>query len=207
MITKEVTYRNVFGNTVTKELYFGLTRAELLELEADWYKDGGVKGRYERVEKAGAAEEPAIIISTFKELLRRSYGERVNDEFEKSESIANRFTASEAYSEVLFHLLEDMSPEWDANAFMRGILPANTDLNNIEATPSEVARQRWEAQMQGHQKKSSKPSSDEPEQAPAETEDEKRARLYREFQAQKEAEKAAEEPVDPEFEEFLRKNS
>lgn len=208
MITKEITYTNILDNEVTKKFYFGLTKVEALRLEADWAHWGGVEGRYDVL---STGNDPKFIMESLEELILRSYGERVGDEIQKSQELRERFAASEAYSELLMNLLTNDDPKWDANEFMRGILPKNVDLKNPDKTPSEIAREQSEARMQGFQKKQEpakdearfdvpiQPTEDDPEWAANE-----KKRLYEEFMAKKAAEKAAEE--DPEFAEYLRQN-
>lgn len=212
MITKDITYTNVLGNEVTKKFYFGLTKVEALRLEADWYQWGGVEGRYEIL---STGEDAKFIMESLEELILRSYGEREGDEIRKSQDLRDQFWASEAYSELFMNLLTNDDPEWDANVFMRGILPKGVDLKNPDKTPSEIAREQSQARMQGFQKKQ-EPAKDEVQGiipiTPAEPDVQddpewaanERKRLYDEFQAKKAAEKAAEE--DPEFAAYLREN-
>lgn len=214
MITKEITYTNILGNEVTKVFYFSLTKVEALRLEADWAQWGGVEGRYDIL---STGDEPKFIMETIEELVLRSYGEREGDHIRKSKELRDQFWASEAYSELFMNLLTSDDPKWDANEFFKGVLPKNVDLKNPEKSPSDVARERSMANMQGHQKKQPIPAKDdvvavmpiqseESELTREKTEDsaEVKRRLYDEFMAKKAAEKAAEE--DPEFAAFLKEN-
>jgi len=138
MIHKTLTFINALGNEVTRDTYFGLTKAEYLHLEADWASEGGIEGYLDIVKRG---DNPKLIMDTFRELIGRSYGERRGENFVKTPEITAGFLASEAYSEVLIGLVQG---DWDAAEFIRGILP------KVE---EKTAREKSEERMQGFQKK------------------------------------------------------
>lgn len=151
MIKKTITYKN-FEKEITKEFYFGLFEADFVELEALWIKEGGFDGRVDRVKKG---DDPTLILETFKLLIARSFGVRTeDDEFYRPEKERERFMSSDAYSVLLVGLLTKDGPEWDASAFMQGILPDSTEttMNAGDNPAAAQARARMEAQMQGYLK-------------------------------------------------------
>lgn len=147
MIKKTITYVNALENEVTRDLYFGLTKAEYLELEADWYDEGGIDGKIERVQRA---DNPKLIMQTFKEIIGRSYGERRGEDFLKTPEIKAAFLASDAFSEILFGLIQG---DDDPGEFIRGILPRGTNADGSVKSKSQQAREASQARMQGFQKK------------------------------------------------------
>lgn len=149
MIKKTLKFRNMFDNEVERDLYFGLTKAEYLELEAFYQNDGGVVGRMEVVQRG---DDYMAIVETFKEIIGRSYGERQGERFVKTPDIKAAFLASDAYSEILFGLIQG---DDDPGAFIKGILPSNVggQNGNPDMTPSERARAASEARMQGFKQK------------------------------------------------------
>ncbi len=147
MIKKTITFVNALDNEVTRDLYFGLTKAEYLELEADWFEDGGIEGKLELVQRQ---DNPKLIMSTFKEIIGRSYGERRGEDFVKTPDIKAAFLASDAYSEILFGLIQG---DDDPGAFIRGILPRGGNADGSVKSQSQQAREASEARMTGFQKK------------------------------------------------------
>lgn len=146
----QVTYKNIFGDEVTRDLYFNLTSAELAELDQEYADDGGFDGRLKRIGTAGTNGK--MIIETLKNILGRSYGERQGDELVKGQDVLNRFYASEGYSQVLEGLASGKMNPYD---FIGKILPeaAEKQINEDGKSISELARERSEEQMQGFQKK------------------------------------------------------
>lgn len=158
MIKKTLTYKN-FDKDITKDFHFGLFEADFMELEALWQEDGGFDGRIELVKRG---DNHILIMQTFKELIERSFGVRAGDEFYRPEKERERFLTSDAYSKLLVGLLTLDGPEWDAAAFMQGILPDSVmvQMNAGDNPASQQARAASEARMQGFQQ-SQQPAKDE----------------------------------------------
>lgn len=120
MIKQTVKFTDLEGKERTKDLYFHLTKADLMEMEI---YAGGVK---ERVEKLKDDEDNIGIYEFFKDLIKRSYGVKSDDgiSFLKDEKKTQAFLQSEAYSAFLMSLLES---EEAAAKFVNGIMPTNTN--------------------------------------------------------------------------------
>ena len=115
MLTKPITYKTHFtGETVTKNFYFNLTQAEWVKMEVS---ELGFKRLLERLQETQDHQE---MLNTFENLLLKGYGERVGDEFVKSEEALARFRSSNAYS-VLF--MELFTNDKAAIEFVRQMLP------------------------------------------------------------------------------------
>lgn len=118
MLKKSITYENFNGETVTKDCYFNLTKAECVLLQ---FNTGN--GYFEEAMKQVINERDAKKIGEFfKEIILTSYGEKSADgeRFEKSEEIRKRFESSAAFSELFMEITFD---DVKAAEFLKGILP------------------------------------------------------------------------------------
>jgi hypothetical protein len=126
MIRKELTYKNLFGDEVTKELYFHFTLAELVEMEAS--EGEALSARLLSIDRQNGAQ----ILKTFKDLVQQAYGVRTPDgEFEKDSDEAAKFIKSQAFDELLAELMKD--PKLAAE-FVNGLFPAD-----LQKTAAEIA--------------------------------------------------------------------
>lgn len=118
MVTKTITYVDYNGTERTEDFYFNLTKAEAIEWEMS--KAGGLA---ELIKKVVAAQDMPTLISLFKELILKSYGEKSLDgkRFIKSKEISEAFSQTEAYSQLFMELATDADK---AAAFVNGIVPA-----------------------------------------------------------------------------------
>ena len=121
MLKKTITYVDYNGIERTEDFYFNLSKAEVAEMELS------VQGGFSKMlEEIIASKDNAQIVSLFKQMVLKSYGEKSPDgrRFIKSEEIAQAFAQTEAYSEIFMELAlnEDKAAE-----FVNGILPANLD--------------------------------------------------------------------------------
>ena len=119
MIKQTVTYTDYNGNERTEEYWFNLSKAELLRLETT------TKGTFQKMlENAVASEDNYRIIEVFEDLIKHSIGMKTLDGkyFKKPKEFVEDFMQSEAYSTLLFDLLQDAEK---ANAFIRGIMPSD----------------------------------------------------------------------------------
>lgn len=119
MLTKTITYTDFKGNERTEELYFNLTKAEIMEMEMS--VSGGLS---EMITKIVNAKDAPSIIKIFKELLLKSYGEVSPDgrKFIKSEELSTAFSQTEAYSDLFMELATNADA---AAKFINGIIPAD----------------------------------------------------------------------------------
>lgn len=117
MLKKSITYINYNDEEVTEDFYFNINKAELMELELS--TPGGFS---ESIKTIVAEKNVPLIMSTFKKLILKSYGEKSPDgkHFSKSEEISNKFENTEAYSSLFMELVTDAQKAGD---FVTGILP------------------------------------------------------------------------------------
>lgn len=115
MIRKSITYTNFENEQVTEEFFFNLTKAELVEMEIN--HDGTFQ---EYLEKISASTDIKEIYGVFKEIVLSTYGEKSEDgkRFVKSKEISAAFAQTEAYSELLFELMEAGKAAEFINALM-----------------------------------------------------------------------------------------
>lgn len=121
MLKKTVTYTDYNGVERTEDFYFNLSKAEVAEMELS--VDGGLSQMLENIVKS---KDNKQIISMFKDIVLKSYGEKSMDgkRFVKSDELREAFSQTEAYSEIFIELALN---EQAAAEFVNGILPANLD--------------------------------------------------------------------------------
>lgn len=117
MLKKTVTSVDFNGNERTEDLYFNLTKAEVMEMEMS--TAGGLS---EMIQKIISAQDTPQIIKVFKDLILRAYGEKSLDgkRFIKSPEMAEAFSQTAAYSELFMELATNAEA---AAAFVNGIIP------------------------------------------------------------------------------------
>ena len=119
MYKTTVTFENFEGEKVTKDLYFNLTKAEIMKLQLS-YKQGFDKYVEEIIHPLVGEPDPQKIMDLFEMLILKSYGVRTEDGFIKSPEKAQAFASTEAYSELFMKLLSDEKAQTD---FFMGIMP------------------------------------------------------------------------------------
>lgn len=124
MLKKTITYNDYNGNKRTEDFYFNLTKAEVMEMEMS--KNGGLS---EHIQRIVQSEDNAAIISIFKDIICKSYGEKSLDgkRFVKSKEITDAFVQTEAYSELFMALATNAE---EAAAFVNGIIPVDINREN-----------------------------------------------------------------------------
>lgn len=112
------TYEDYNGATRTEDFYFNLTQAEVTEMEVS--VDGGL---VEMIKRVTAAQDGKQIISIFKDVILRAYGEKSPDgkRFIKTQEIRDAFAQTQAYSDLFMELATDAEA---AARFINGIIPA-----------------------------------------------------------------------------------
>jgi hypothetical protein len=115
VLKKTITYKNFDGESVTKDFYFNLNKAEIVELGLS--EGGNLADRLRGVVAAGEQEE---IMRTFKMLLEMSVGVRDGDQFDKSPKAKGSFMNTDAFSEFFMELVTDAGK---AVEFIRGVMP------------------------------------------------------------------------------------
>ena len=118
MLKKTITYNDYNGNERTEDIYFNLTKAEIMEMEL-----GTTGGLAEMLTRIVAAQDAPAIIKVFKDLVLKAYGEKSPDgkRFIKSEELSTAFSQTEAYSQLFMELATDAD---EAAKFVNGIVPA-----------------------------------------------------------------------------------
>ena len=159
MLKKAISYVDFNGDQQSEVFYFNLTKAELVEMQLvkiDKNNQDGLQGMLLKIaeDKSGAG-----IISTMKDIIAKAYGVRSDDgkRFIKSPALSAEFESTAAYSELFLELVTDADK---ASAFINGIVPQEIALTETEIkaaqdgkSASEIARERSEAQLQGHKSK------------------------------------------------------
>lgn len=117
MLKKTITYTDYNDNVRTEDLYFNLSKAELMEMELT--TTGGMQAM---LEKIVADQNSAEITKFFKTIILKGYGEKSPDgkRFIKSEELSRAFSQTEAYSELFMELISDAEK---AAEFIKGMLP------------------------------------------------------------------------------------
>lgn len=104
MIVKTFKYKDFIGNEREEEVRFNLTKTEIMELSMS--VNGGLDQMIRRIV---AAQDGATIMSTFREILLKSYGELSLDgrRFVKSKEISEAFAQTPMYDELFQELVYD----------------------------------------------------------------------------------------------------
>ena len=123
MLKKTVTYENYDGVMVTEDLYFNLTRSEIMEME--YMTEGGY---VDMLEKAGNKQDKPTMFKAIKDIVMKAYGEKSPDgkHFMKSEAISHAFSCTPAYDALFMELVTDA----DKSAkFFNAIIPEGSASN------------------------------------------------------------------------------
>lgn len=119
MIKKTMTYTDYNGTERTEDLYFNLTKAEVMEMEMS--TKGGLA---EMINRIIAAQDQPSIIKIFKDLIIKSYGVKSPDgkRFIKNQEVIDEFVQTEAFSDLFMELATDADK---AAEFINGVVPAD----------------------------------------------------------------------------------
>jgi hypothetical protein len=120
MLKKTITFKDFNDVERTTDLYFNLTKTELVDWSAD-----SPDGIQKEMQDAIAAKDQRKLLDFVKELVFRSYGIRDKDgiHFDKSEEISRRFENSAMYDPLLLELFADEGGA--TSAFINGLMPAD----------------------------------------------------------------------------------
>lgn len=116
MLKKRIKYTDYDGVEREEDFYFNLNKAEVTEMELSI--DGGLTKMLNTI----VAEKNApLIITTFKQLILKAYGEKSADgkRFMKSAEISDKFEHTEAYSELFMEIAVDAEK---ASEFVNAII-------------------------------------------------------------------------------------
>ena len=135
MLRKEVEYKDFDGNDRKDVLWFHLNEVEITEMDLE--TSGGLVKYMESIIDTNDVNQ---LITIFKDLLIRSYGERSMDgkHFYKDDKIRNEFVSSAAYPVLYMEMVSDADK---AVEFINGIVPSNIreKMAKIENTPEGAA--------------------------------------------------------------------
>ena len=135
MLRKEVEYKDFDGNDRKDVLWFHLNEVEITEMDLE--TSGGL---VKYMESIIDTKDVNRLITIFKDLLIRSYGERSMDgkHFYKDDKIRNEFVSSAAYPVLYMEMVSDADK---AVEFINGIVPSNIreQMAKIENTPEGAA--------------------------------------------------------------------
>jgi hypothetical protein len=128
MLKKTVTYNDFDNQPQTDDLYFHLTKAELVEFVS------GYPGEFaDYIKKVSRSEDRSEFVQLFRNIILKSYGEKEGNRFKKSAELAEEFSHTEAYSALFFNLLEKTD---NLIAFFNGVLGVD-----ISALQKEIEKQ------------------------------------------------------------------
>lgn len=118
MYTKKVKYTNYNDEEVEGIFRFHLNKAEVI----DWMLcPGGSTTLDKTLARIIENNSTSDLVSAFKDIVRRSYGEKTPDgRFEKSDEIFNRFVSTEAYAIIFMEIFSDADKTIE---FLKGIMP------------------------------------------------------------------------------------
>ncbi len=142
MITKTIKYTDYNGVEREEKFLFNLSKAELMEMEM-----GTTGGLTEMIEKIIETHDQPSIISIFKKLILKAYGEKSADgkRFIKVDDngkpLSTAFSETEAYSILFMELATDDAA---AAAFVNGIVPSdlkNELPDNVIPLPNDSQKQ------------------------------------------------------------------
>lgn len=126
MLKKTVTYENFNGEQVTKDLYFNLTKKELIDLQVS--KDGGLDAY---IKKITEEEDKKAMIQLLDSIILEAYGQKSEDgeRFIKNKELIDAFVSSMAYDALIDELF---TVEGASLQFMMGLLPKDitSQINN-----------------------------------------------------------------------------
>lgn len=133
MIKVPITYEDFDGKKVKEDHYFHLSKNELLE----WVSENQGEDLAQKLERVGKSGDGALIMRTFRDIIARSYGERVDGDgsaFYKDEIKTRRFMSSLAFDQLFEDLILNGT---SAAAFVNGLMP--TGLEKMAAAAEKAA--------------------------------------------------------------------
>lgn len=121
MFKKTMTYTDWNGVERTEDIYFNLSKAELLEMQLT--TEGGIDNMIQRMVQA---KDTVSLVKLYKELILKAYGRKSADgrRFEKSEEISREFTETSMFSDFYMELATN---DKAASDFLTGIMPKDLE--------------------------------------------------------------------------------
>lgn len=121
MLKKTIKFIDYDGNPRSEDHYFHLSMSELSELQ--YGSEGGLEGITRRIIDTNDQTE---LVRIFKDLILRSYGERIGDaknfmkEDDDGRPLSRRFKQTAAYDALWMELIQNTNAAID---FVNGIVP------------------------------------------------------------------------------------
>lgn len=152
MLKKTIVYENPFTNGMVEEdHYFHISKADLIQMEMEVHKDTHVNkegkkltGMQAKMQRIVDAEDGKAIMEELRDFVRRSYGHREGNRFLKSPTIWEEFSATEAYSQLIWELCTNAAAAAD---FINGVVPSN--LEQIAAEVRTIAERDEDEEVEG----------------------------------------------------------
>lgn len=133
MLKHTLTYEDFDGEEVTEELYFNLSKPELLEMEVEHDE-----GMYEWINRIVKIKDRKTLIAEWKKLILMAYGEKSADgrSFVKTDELREAFSHTAAFQKFFMDLSTD---DEVAATFIKGILPKDLSQEVAKAMAEEKA--------------------------------------------------------------------
>jgi hypothetical protein len=121
VLKKTVEYEDFNGDPAKEDLYFNLTRTELMGLEMS--EEDGLS---EYLQKIVEAENGKGIFETFQKIILAAYGKKSDDgrHFIKNQKMRDELLSSMAYDKLIWELVTNA--EYAAE-FINGVIPAGLE--------------------------------------------------------------------------------
>lgn len=119
MLKKTVTYEDFDGATQSEDIYFNLSKSELMEMEVSY--PGGLE---QHMKKVMASNNNPELFRVFKDIILASYGVKSDDgkRFMKSPELVEEFTQTAAFDSFFMELVTD---EGVAAEFVKSVIPGD----------------------------------------------------------------------------------
>ena len=126
MLKKTIKYTDFDGVQREESVYFNLTKSELTEMELS-----ATGGLTKMIEKIVETQDGGRILSVFKELILKAYGEKSPDgrRFVKSKELSEAFSQTPMYDILFMELATDADK---ASDFIKAVIPADIDMSGAE---------------------------------------------------------------------------
>ena len=133
MISKHVKYENFEGQTVEEDLYFHLSKSDLLTLEVRY----GMSFQ-DYVNQLMKKNDRYGLINLAKDIILDAYGVKTSsNQFNKTKEIKESFQYSPAFDEVLLDLMSD---EEKFRQFLEGVVPSDVraQIQKVKNAPQAI---------------------------------------------------------------------
>ena len=130
MHKKEITFKTVDGDEITRTFRFHISEPEFAEL--NWgSREGTLK---ELMDAAVGSEDVGAILRLFEKVIKTAYGKRSEDgiTFDKTPELTRQFIQSDAYSVLFIELMADPNVAAD---FMQKVMPERMEQITETARP------------------------------------------------------------------------